>query len=58
MKYYAIKMIQLFRFNDKLINEVTLLSSLSHPNIVRYFQAWTEDEVGEVAEADSGDQYQ
>lgn len=39
-KIYAIKKVKLSRFkvdNVKLINEVTLLSSLSHVNIVRYF---------------------
>ena len=44
---YAIKIIKLDykkpEHCERIIREVTSFSKLYHPNIVRYFQAWTED---------------
>lgn len=43
---YAVKKILLNETNSKYkktIKEVTLLSQLNHPNIVRYHQSWTEE---------------
>ena len=41
---YAIKRVALPRNRDhgKLATEVTMLATLQHTNIVRYFGAWTE----------------
>ena len=43
---YAIKkiVVNLEDLNDKkILKEVSLLSKLNHPNIVRYHQSWLED---------------
>ena len=43
---YAVKKILLNEMDPnfkKTIKEVTFLSQLNHPNIVRYHQAWTEE---------------
>eukprot|EP01103_Thecamoeba_quadrilineata_P002795 TRINITY_DN1266_c4_g1_i1.p1 TRINITY_DN1266_c4_g1~~TRINITY_DN1266_c4_g1_i1.p1 ORF type:complete len:461 (-),score=102.19 TRINITY_DN1266_c4_g1_i1:40-1422(-) len=45
---YAIKKIRLSATNNslnrKILREVLTLSRLSHPNIVRYYQSWTEED--------------
>ncbi|EDQ91876.1 uncharacterized protein MONBRDRAFT_2100, partial [Monosiga brevicollis MX1] len=45
---YAIKIIPFDvsfpSYSAKVVREVTLLGSLNHPHIVRYYQAWTEHE--------------
>eukprot|EP01134_Creolimax_fragrantissima_P007534 CFRG7534T1 len=47
-RIYAIKKIRLdgkdAHFNNRIIREVTLLSQLHHEYIVRYYQAWIEDD--------------
>ena len=40
--------------NRKLFREVTTISRMVHPNIVRYYQAWLEG--GEVSKEDEGDE--
>lgn len=55
--YYAVKKIRLERedwnLNRKILREVTTISRLYHPNIVRYYQAWVEgDGVEEESEDD------
>lgn len=43
---YAIKkaVVNYEDLNDrKILKEVSLLSKLNHPNIVRYYQSWLED---------------
>lgn len=43
---YAIKkaIVNYEDLNDrKILKEVSLLSKLNHPNIVRYYQSWLED---------------
>lgn len=46
--YYALKRIKLgdddFK-NSRILREVSALSRLSHPHIVRYYQAWIEEGV-------------
>lgn len=44
--YNAVKKIRLNvadPFSRKVKKEVILLSSLNHPNIVRYYQSWIEE---------------
>jgi serine/threonine protein kinase len=41
---YAIKKIPLFESFDKLYQEIDILSKLNHPNIVRYYNAWIEQD--------------
>ena len=46
---YAIKKIQMTEdvtLNAKLLREVSTLSRLEHPSVVRYFQAWVETDSG------------
>lgn len=44
--FYALKKIK-FKPNDqKLMQEVALLSALNHENVVRYFTSWIEDDYG------------
>lgn len=40
--YYAIKKIFLQESFDKVYREIKFLSSLNHPNIVRYYNSWIE----------------
>ncbi|CAG9460030.1 unnamed protein product [Pedinophyceae sp. YPF-701] len=46
-RLYAIKKVRMDptsqQMNEKIMKEVTTLSRLQHPNIVRYFQAWSEE---------------
>ena len=51
-KSYAVKKVQLKRnprMNKKIIREVTTLARLFHNHIVRYYNAWYEDEMEEDA---------
>jgi translation initiation factor 2-alpha kinase 4 len=46
---YAVKRIQMtedVNLNAKLLREVSTLSRLEHPSVVRYFQAWVESDSG------------
>lgn len=46
-QFYAIKMIK-FKHNTNLVlNEVKVLSTLNHQNIVRYFNSWVENQKGQ-----------
>ena len=44
---YAIKIIRQTSASalSKVLSEIVMLSQLNHPNVVRYFTAWTENEV-------------
>ena len=58
---YAIKRIQMTEdvtLNAKLLREVSTLSRLEHPSVVRYFQAWVESDSGlEDARPEGDDEY-
>lgn len=50
-QFYAIKKIKSATSKvDKLLGEIQLLSRLNHPNIVRYFAAWLEEDAPILAE--------
>eukprot|EP01103_Thecamoeba_quadrilineata_P016023 TRINITY_DN5239_c0_g1_i1.p1 TRINITY_DN5239_c0_g1~~TRINITY_DN5239_c0_g1_i1.p1 ORF type:complete len:497 (-),score=88.51 TRINITY_DN5239_c0_g1_i1:107-1597(-) len=55
-QYYAIKKIKLSKrntsSNTQMLREVLTFSRLSHPNVVRYYQAWIEDGVEDDEEDD------
>jgi serine/threonine protein kinase len=44
-RVYAIKKIKLKpNFKESILEEVKTLSRLYHPNVVRYFNSWIEDD--------------
>eukprot|EP00899_Mesostigma_viride_P013262 jgi/Mesvir1/21937/Mv12105-RA.1 len=55
---YAIKKIRLRSdqpgFNSRILREVSTLSRLQHPSIVRYYQAWVGQGVGRFLDDESG----
>jgi translation initiation factor 2-alpha kinase 4 len=57
-RIYAIKKIKLnSKFQKKVLTEVKTLSRLYHKNVVRYYQAWIEDESTVIA-FDSDDEHE
>ena len=43
-KYYAVKVVHLDEYNEKekknILNEIRILASLDHPNIIKYYEAF------------------